>query len=292
MWARFSIVRTIINSRTPKAVLIYIISLIEKTIPRCEIPEFADLNCVPKLYKYHVQETLLFTYESVPSFVFSPVAAHFSKFINKVDVKNVTMLAAGAGGPAYRLQKTLAKNGIQLKFTLSDLEPNSAPTLNRKNNQIHYISTPTDAIHYQSSSHNELILMCGCFHHFSPAMAKSLLQNLKTQKLPVYILELSARTVPHILYYFLFWPIVFLVAPFTKPFRWSRIIFAWLLPIFSIMYVADGLISCLKTYSKNEFLAIAHSSNDNDYNWELQDFKFLAGLIHIRCYVGYATKTS
>ena len=45
---------------------------------------------------------------------------------------------------------------------------------------------------------------------------------------------------------------LWLFTPLIRPFRWSRIIFTYLIPIVPLLTLWDGWVSCLRTYTPEE----------------------------------------
>jgi hypothetical protein len=52
-----------------------------------------------------------------------------------------------------------------------------------------------------------------------------------------------------------------LLTPFFQPFRLSRLIFTYLLPIIPLCTIWDGSVSLLRMYSTDELLGLAHSAD-------------------------------
>ncbi len=46
-----------------------------------------------------------------------------------------------------------------------------------------------------------------------------------------------------------------LVTPFIRPFRWSRLVFTYVIPVLPLLIVFDGIVSCLRVYSPDELRA-------------------------------------
>ena len=108
------------------------------------------------------------------------------------------------------------------------------------------------------------------FHHFKPDGAISILQNAVDSILPIAIFEGQERNLSHFIK-FLFSPInVLLVTPFIRPFKFTRILFTYFIPIVPIFVFWDGIVSVLRTYSVKEMETMVNKvKNNENYHWEI-----------------------
>ena len=60
---------------------------------------------------------------------------------------------------------------------------------------------------------------------------------------------------------------VLLLSPFVPPFRWSRLLFTYLIPIAPLLISWDAVVSALRCYKPDELLAMAKGSGGEDYVW-------------------------
>lgn len=256
---------------------------LESLVSRVRIPEFADLTWMPELYQKYVQEALVFSYEMLPTFLFKPWAEHMYQFLKKQNIKSITVLGAGAGGPIFKLHRYFLSKGLRVPIKLTDLKPNpeSVPI---SDELLTYDLGSVNAFDARATDSSNATVMIGCFHHFDQEDSRKLLKHFQAQKSQVYILEVSTRNWLNLFSNFLFLLPCTLSAPFIRPFRWSRILFSWILPLFPIMFVLDGVLSGLRTYSKDEFLGLTEPSPH--YQWQITDFSFVGGLFKLRSYVG------
>jgi hypothetical protein len=58
------------------------------------------------------------------------------------------------------------------------------------------------------------------------------------------------------------------VTPFIKPFRWSRLLLTYAVPVVPVCTLWDGIISCLRVYEPNELKALVATLPPNDYRWD------------------------
>ena len=80
----------------------------------------------------------------------------------------------------------------------------------------------------------------------------------------------AARRAPRTMLTVCFVPIIaLLLAPSIRPFRWSRLFWTYLVPAVPFVLWYDGLISCLRSYSREELDAMVRGLASNDYEWQV-----------------------
>jgi hypothetical protein len=57
-----------------------------------------------------------------------------------------------------------------------------------------------------------------------------------------------------------------LLTPRIRPFRWSRVLLTYLVPLIPLVVLWDGLVSCLRTRTPEELSALSRSFPQ--YNWQ------------------------
>jgi hypothetical protein len=62
---------------------------------------------------------------------------------------------------------------------------------------------------------------------------------------------------------------VFIATPFVKPFRFSRLLFTYLLPLMPLCILWDGIVSCLRVYSPDELRTLVAQLGNTDYDWDI-----------------------
>ena len=63
------------------------------------------------------------------------------------------------------------------------------------------------------------------------------------------------------------------MTPFLRPFRWSRLLWTYLIPLVPVVTLFDGLVSCLRTYTVRELRELTERLDANDYHWEIGTVK-------------------
>jgi hypothetical protein len=106
------------------------------------------------------------------------------------------------------------------------------------------------------------------FHHFSPDEALGILCDAAKENQGIAIFEGANRDLRVVLA-ICFLPLVaLLIAPTIKPFRWSRIFWTYVVPMVPFMLWFDGVMSCLRAYSKEELLQMSQKVRVRGYQWQ------------------------
>ena len=128
-----------------------------------------------------------------------------------------------------------------------------------------------DSIHISNfiTSEKGVYLFVNSFHQLNSKKAKKILQNIVDSGNPVVVVEGNNDSLWQIVGMTVFVPLtVLLTAFFVKPFRISRIIFTYLIPILPIIIVIDGCIALLKLYNPTDLLELTSSLERNNYDWK------------------------
>ena len=81
-------------------------------------------------------------------------------------------------------------------------------------------------------------------------------------------------------------PLVLLAAtPFIKPARPLRYVLTYVLPVVPLVYVWDGVVSHLHTYSCDELKTMTHDLQDSSYSWEIG--RLPSRFFPVTCLLGY-----
>jgi hypothetical protein len=113
---------------------------------------------------------------------------------------------------------------------------------------ISYIGTPVDASDVPSELNGLRTIFSG-FHHFEPKRAMAVLNNAVHAKKAIGIFDGGNRSLWMVLLLIIAHPVLlFLCTPFFRPFRISRLIFTYLIPVIPFCIVWDGFFSILRLY--------------------------------------------
>ncbi|MEM6642400.1 MAG: class I SAM-dependent methyltransferase [Bacteroidota bacterium] len=180
-------------------------------------------------------------------------------------------LASGGGGGLRWLNETLQKDLPNLKIILTDYYPNiDAFELTQKSSDnFQFVRDSIDARDVPESLKGFRTQFLS-FHHFKPSDAEQILQNAIDANSPIAIFEAQDRSVGSFVGMLLSPIVLLFLTPFIKPFKMSRILFTYLIPILPLCILWDGIISCFRTYSVEEMQQIIDRlKNAKSFHWEV-----------------------
>jgi hypothetical protein len=195
--------------------------------------------------------------------------------LQRTGTRRILVLCSGAAGPWLWLLPALAERGVNVSVCLTDKYPNlqGFKRASRLTNQaISYHPQPVDPAQVPG----ELLgfrTMFTAFHHFRPEQACAVLADAVRSRQGVGVFEATQRR-PLALLLTLVAPLMVLVfTPFIRPFRWSRLLWTYLLPLVPVVTLFDGLVSCLRTYSVQELRDLSARQGKSDYHWDIGTVK-------------------
>jgi hypothetical protein len=126
--------------------------------------------------------------------------------------------------------------------------------------------------------------MFSSFHHFDPEDARAILTDSFGRREGIAIFEAAERSATSICAVF-FVPLLALVlAPGIRPFRWSRLLWTYLLPVVPFVLWMDGILSCLRSYSRADMAELIAGLDSESYSWQVgQDGE---GILRITYLIG------
>ena len=178
-------------------------------------------------------------------------------------------LCSGSGGPWPHLRPALeASVGGPVQVTLCDQFPPPLPERQALGKAgLMFWPEPVD-IRALPGGLQGVRTIFDALHHFTPAEARAILQDAVVQGQPIMVFELLNRSFIDLIFMSLSPVLILLLTPFIRPFRWSRLVFTYLLPISLLAIVYDTLISTLRCYSPRELLALTEELTGEKYLWQ------------------------
>lgn len=151
------------------------------------------------------------------------------------------------------------------KVVLTDKFPSSVLSARlREDGSITSLNLSVDAANVPES-------LCGfrtifsSFHHFPDPVAREVIGDAVRRGEGFATAEVTSRT-PRAFATILFLPVlVWLLTPFMRPFRWSRLLLTYLVPLIPLVVLWDGIVSCFRTRTPEELLELSKSFPQ--YNW-------------------------
>ncbi|MFN3984448.1 MAG: hypothetical protein ACK4KV_03115 [Rhodocyclaceae bacterium] len=237
---------------------------------RYHLFEWEDQAWLPRSLRDGVTDFLRW---SVITFkLYRPVAPVLSDALDKSSASKVVDLCTGAGGPWQDLLRTSPLSARNLSVTLTDFYPNTEALKALESTfpeKLRFESSPVDAKRVPGTLRGFRTLFSS-FHHFPPQHAQMILADAIDNRCGIAVFETTQRHVLVLLYMMLVVPfVVFITAPFLKPFRWSRLFWTYVVPILPFLIAFDGFVSALRTYTPDEILEMAKSTPRGDtYEWQ------------------------
>ena len=202
---------------------------------------------------------------------YQAVVPIIKKGIEESGSETVIDLAAGGGGGWQRLSEHLKPSFPDLKIILTDYFPNISAfqEMQKRDAIFQYETASVNALDVPPSLKGFRTQFLS-FHHFKEAEALQILQNAVNNKVPIGIFEGQERTIGNLIKN-LFSPIfILLTTPFIRPFKLSRILFTYIIPIVPLFVMWDGAVSVLRTYTPEEMKAMTQQLEGGDqYSWEI-----------------------
>ncbi|MHB8412062.1 MAG: hypothetical protein ACYDDI_08955 [Candidatus Acidiferrales bacterium] len=237
---------------------------------RISFSEIHEQPWFPNFLRNDVTDGLQFTLNF--GRVYRPAASCLRKALKAAGTDRLVDLCSGAGGPWLWLCRHLEDEDTgKLEVCLTDKYPNIAAfeRLHKASQgTIGYCAEPVDAARIPPQLRGFRTLFTS-FHHFSPAEAAAIIQDAVDTRQGIGIFEAPRRRTLSILLTVLMPVSALLMAPFIRPFRLSRVVWTYLLPVIPFVLWFDGVLSCLRAYSPAELSKLIANLKANDYTWEI-----------------------
>lgn len=239
--------------------------------PRVQLVELEDLPWFPVTIRDLATDYLEFMQAKLR--LHKPLVPLLADALQRCRAVTAVDLCSGGGGPVVALHAALADAGVEIRYILTDLYPNR-PALDQAvarapTGGIAFASTAVDA----RSVPDTLVgfrTLFNSFHHFGPQDAKAVLADAVRTGQGIGIFEIPERTFRALVPFVFLTPlVVLLTAPFIRPFRWSRLLFTYLVPLVPLTCWWDGIVSHLRAYTTAELAALGEAVGAVGYVWEV-----------------------
>ena len=256
---------------------------------RLHLFEIEDQPWCPPSVRDLMTDFLQFIIER--SRVYEPVAPRLCTALARAGSRRIVDLCSGAGGPWRTLLPVLERQaGARLDVCLTDFYPNLAAferMREQTGGRIHFEPRPVDATRLPERLSGSRTLFTA-FHHFRPEQARQLIQDAVAKRQGIAVFEATRRSLPVVLATALTaLGGALLTTPFIRPFRWSRLLWTYGLPLVPPGVLVDGLVSCLRTYTPQELRAFVSELGETGYTWEIGTEETPYPLMVITYLIGY-----
>jgi hypothetical protein len=238
---------------------------------RLQLFEFEDLPWFPAPVRAGMMDYLRFMISALR--IYQPIVPLLAEGLRHTGQTMLLELAAGAGGGTEDVWRSLRRQGcLQVRVLLTDLYPQPAAWADIRQRTEGNISAelePVDATAVPPHLPGFRVIF-SAFHHFPPAGALALLRDAVQARSGVGVFEGAGKHWGEILLAWVMNPLAqLLLTPFFRPFRLSRLVFTYLLPLIPICTIWDGTVSILRMYPPEALLRLAAQADPNgQFAWQ------------------------
>lgn len=242
--------------------------------------ELEDLNWVPRVVRDGGTDLLDLGFDRIG--FYDGVAPKLLALLDATGAGRVVDLCSGGGGGTMQVRRRVRAAGNPIEFLLTDLNPN-------EDGIARLDALGDSATHYRPDSVDAMTgggdlagvrTMSGALHHLPPDAVRTLIGGIvarrpslasfdvaashKIRKLPIFLAPLAM--IGNMLMLFLG---SLLLVPFLRPFRLSRLLLTYALPVIPLLVAGDGTVSGLRAYTPEELLELTRSTPGRDcYAWD------------------------
>lgn len=213
---------------------------------------------------------------------YEPVAPFIKEVLTTSGQNKLVELCAGGGGGILKMLQYLDALDCHPQVLLTDLYPNISTYEKLREatgGQTDFVAESVDALQVPADLKGFRVLFSS-FHHFKPEAAKKILANAVNNKEPIAVFDAGNKGIFTMLFgIILAQPVAFFIlTPFFKPFRWSRLLFTYLVPLIPLCTIWDGCVSVMRFYRVESLIKLTQQLDGSDYFWKAGQVKNKWGL--------------
>lgn len=231
--------------------------------------ELEDQTWLPRTIRDYATDFLRFMIELGDSY--APAIPVIRRGLECSGTDKVIDLGSGGGGPWPTLFERVRGEGGRLEVLLTDRYPNrdAAERVRRSARPgLTYYEAPVDAMATPGDLRG-FRTMFTALHHFRPLEVRRILADAVANNEGIGAFEFSERSIRGVLLIFLAPLFVLLFTPFIRPFRWTRLVATYVVPVVPLVVLFDGTVSALRSYTIDELREIVDSLPSAGYAWEV-----------------------
>ena len=179
------------------------------------------------------------------------------------DRMEILDLCSGAGGPVPAVIDELERLGCKASVTLTDLYPNTQTAAHLR---MAWLSKPVDATCVPPELPGTRTMFTA-FHHFRLEAARAILGDAFRRRRSICIFEAGSGGLTGVATMLLVPLNVLAMMPFARPFRWTNLLFTYLIPLLPLILFWDGVVSMLRMYSPEQMQELTQDLQAPDYDW-------------------------
>jgi hypothetical protein len=231
---------------------------------RLQLFEFLDQSWCPQAIRHGATDYL----EAITNRadIYGPVQGDIFHAIAACCATQVIDLCSGGGGPwLSRSWRRALAGHAPLSVVLTDKFPslelparlNADPTVTCINFPVDAASVPRSLTGFRT--------IFSSFHHFPDTLARAVLADAVSAGEGFAMTEVTSRTMRAFATMFLMPLFALILTPRMRPFRWSRLLLTYLLPLIPFVVLWDGIVSCFRTRTPQELLHL--TAPFPEYDW-------------------------
>lgn len=223
---------------------------------------------------------------------YAPILPRLARALEMSGGRNIVDLCSGSGGPWLRLLPYFPEAQLRhIRFT--DKYPNAAASRHVVASSKGRITVEEESVDATAVKNlRGLRTLFTSFHHFRPAVARAILADAVKSGAAIAVFEFTERTALAIMLFCLSPLAVLLLAPFARPFRWSRMILTYIVPVLPLAAGFDGVVSCLRTYTPAELRELISDLSHDSYVWEIGQERSWRSPVPVTFLIGYPTNSA
>ena len=139
---------------------------------------------------------------------------------------------------------------------------------------LHFVARPLDATEPAAFPYGFRTIFSS-FHHFDRVEARRFLADGAAKGQGIGVFEVVSRRAFTLLSICALPVLTWIYTPRRKPFRWSRLLWTYAIPVVPLVLLFDGLISCIRAYSLADLRALTAGLDGpagdaaQSYEWQI-----------------------
>ena len=262
-------------------------------IRRMHLFEIEDQGWCPPVIRDAVTDFLAFLVRAGKQY--APAIRWLNLVLDECEPDQITDLCSGGGGPWPSLLRALMTGRKRyVSVCLTDKYPNVkalSAEVKRAEGALTFHAGSVDATVIPSELGGVRTLFTA-FHHFAPEQARAIVQDAVRQRHAICVFEATQRSLMAVALTCLSPLIVLFVTPFIRPFRLSRLLLTYVIPLIPLAVLFDGIVSCLRTYSPDDLREMLRESSLQAYTWHVGEEQTESSPIPMTYLVGYPKRSA
>jgi hypothetical protein len=209
--------------------------------------------------------------------------------IERAGATHIVDLCSGAAGSWLHLLPALRETGSEITVQMTDKFVNRAALEHacaQLTGELTFFPQPVDATAMPESLHGFRTIF-SAFHHFPPDQARAILADAVRHGQGIGIFEFTQRSYLGLRRAAAILPLIFYWAARIRPFRGSRFLLTWAVPLMPLVVTFESIVSSLRTYTPAELLALARAADPGErYSWETGELPTSGSTVPVTYLIG------